>query len=366
MKHYAGMDLHSNNTVIVIIDEDEKWVFKRRVKNNLPAIIEICQPFKTSLNGIVVESTYNWYWLVDGLKEAGFEVHLANPAKIESCPGKKHRNDFDDAYYLAHLLRTNNLPRGYIYPRESRGLRDLLRKRSIIVQKRTDFLLSLINLANRTTGSCIRGNELANYTDQQLLELFKDEFIYISARESMQCIRFLTQRIGKLEKMVLMVAQHHPYYQKLNTVPGIGKILGLTISLETGDIHRFADSGHFVSYCRGVGSKQISNGKKKGEKNRKSGNQYLAWAFVEAANFSKHYCDEAKTFYDRKFKESKLRVLAIKALASKLARACYYIMRDHTDFDLNRIFREPIIKNNKGCGSKPELGVGLPSKRLNG
>jgi transposase len=263
MNHYAGMDLHSNNTVVVIIDQDEKWVAKHRLKNDLSTIIEFCKPFKASLSGIVVESTYNWYWLVDGLMESGFNVHLANPAKIESNPGKKHTNDFDDAYYLAHLLRVNNLPQGYIYPKEQRSLRDLLRKRGILVQKRTDFLLSLINLVNRTIGRSIAGNELVSYSDARLRELFKDDFNYISARYSMHCIRFLSKQIKQLEKIVLMVAKGHEYYKKLQTVPGIGKILGLTITLETGDISRFKDRGDFVSYCRGTGSKQITNKKKR-------------------------------------------------------------------------------------------------------
>jgi transposase len=358
MNHYAGMDLHSNNTVIVIIDDAERWIVKRKVPNDLSKIIEVCNPFKLTLRGVVVESTYNWYWLVDGLMGQGFKVHLAHPGKIEGRPGKKHTNDYDDGFHLAHLLRMNNLPEGYIYPKETRGLRDLLRKRGILVKKRTDFLLSIINSINRTTGDCINGDELSHYTDVQLREIFEDDFNYISARSSMQCIHFLNKQIARLEKIILMVAKSHPYYQKLLTVPGIGKTLALTISLEVGDISRFKDRGDFVSYCRGVGSKQTTNGKKKGEKHRKSGNQYLAWAFVEAANFSKRYCPEAKEFYQRKFKESKLSVLAIKALASKLARACYFIMRDDTDFDLQRIFGKPITTKNKGCGNKPKKGTG--------
>jgi transposase len=281
MDHYVGLDLHSNNTVAVLIDQNEKWVLKRKLPNSLPKILELLRPYKPTIKGVVVESTYNWYWLVDGLEEAGFRVHLANPGQIEGRPGKKHTNDFDDAFYLAHLLRMNNLPQGYIYPKESRGLRDLLRKRSILVRKRTSFVNSLINLYSRHTGEPITGQQLLKYSQAQLQEIFADDAIYISARSSLHCIRFLSKQIDRIEKVVLMVHRHHPYFKKLQTVPGIGKILALTISLEMGDIGRFGDRGNFVSYCRGVGSKQISNGKKKNQKHRKSGNAYLAWAFVE-------------------------------------------------------------------------------------
>jgi len=338
IEHFAGLDLHCDNTAVVIIDQEEKWVIKRKLPNTLSKILEELNPYKPTMKGVVVESTYNWYWLVDGLEEAGYKVHLAHPGNIEGPAGKKHTNDFDDAFHLAHLLRMNNLPEGYIYPKESRGLRDLLRKRSILVRKRTSFINSLVNLYCRHTGERLCGQQLLKYPQAQLQEDFADDCVYISARSSLRCIQFLAGQIDQVEKRVTMVHKHHPYFEKLQTVPGIGKILALTISLETGDIRRFSDRGNFVSYCRGVGSKQISNGKKKGEKHRKSGNAYLAWAFVEAANFAKGKCPDAKDFYERKLKESKLNVLATKALASKLARACYYIMKDNVDFDVKRIF----------------------------
>lgn len=365
MKHYAGLDLHSNNTVVVVINEEENWELKCKFPNDSSRIVEALEPFKSTLKGVVVESTYNWYWLVDILQANGFKVHLAHPAQIEGRPGKKHTNDFDDAFHLAHLLRMNNLPQGYIYPKESRGLRDLLRKRSILVRKRTSFILSLINLYNRHTGNCIDGNQLEKFSNAQLQEVFKDEALYISARASLECVRFLKKQIAGVEKIVLMVHQSHPYFKKLQTVPGIGKILALTISLETGDISRFPDRGNFVSYCRGVGSKQTSNDKKKSEKHRKSGNPYLAWAFVEAANFSKGKCTHAKAFYDRKRKESKLHVLAIKALASKIARACYYIMKDHVDYDATRLFKPQKQRKIKAVVVNRKRGL-APAKSLNG
>ena len=128
-----------------------------------------------------------------------------------------------------------------------------------------------------------------------------------------------------------------PEYRLLKTVPGIGQTLATTIMLETGSISRFAQVGNFSSYCRCVDSLRESNGKKKGEGNTKNGNQCLAWAFVEAANFALRYCPQAKSFYDRK-KSRTNRVLAIKALAHKLARACYHMLRDQKPFDVSRCF----------------------------
>ncbi len=119
--------------------------------------------------------------------------------------------------------------------------------------------------------------------------------------------------------------------------PGIGETLATTIMLETGTIARFAQVGNFSSYCRCVGSLRESNGKKKGEGNAKNGNQYLAWAFVEAANFAVRYCPQAKSFYERKKRKTN-RIVATKALAHKLARACYHMLREQKPFDVNRCF----------------------------
>ena len=147
----------------------------------------------------------------------------------------------------------------------------------------------------------------------------------------------LDEQIKRLEQRVLEQAGLDARYQYLLTVNGIGKILALTIMLETGDIGRFEHVGNFASYCRCVDSQRLSNGKQKGSGNTKNGNRYLAWAFVEAANFAIRYHEPAKRFYQRKMAKTK-RVAAIKALSHKLARASYYVMRDQVPFDPAKIY----------------------------
>ena len=147
----------------------------------------------------------------------------------------------------------------------------------------------------------------------------------------------LGQQIEALERRLKQRVSLRPEYRLLKTVPGIGQTLATTIMLETGSIDRFAQVGNFSSYCRCVDSLRESNGKKKGEGNTRNGNKYLAWAFVEAANFAMRYCPQAKSFYDRK-KSRTNRILAIKALAHKLARACYHMLRDQKPFDVSRCF----------------------------
>jgi transposase len=154
---------------------------------------------------------------------------------------------------------------------------------------------------------------------------------------SLQMIQVFSQHITKLEKVVLSQMKLSPDFQGLKGVPGIGDILGLTIALETGDISRFHKAGNYASYCRAVSSRKESNGKKKGEGNRKNGNKYLGWAFVEAANFLVRFSDDGKRFFQRKLAQ-KNRAVAVKATANKLAKACFYIMRDKVDYNPRLLF----------------------------
>ena len=142
-KLYTGIDLHSNNNYIGIIDDSDRRIYKKRLPNKGEVILAELEPFKKELAGIVVESTFNWYWMLDCLMDAEYKVHLANPAGIQKYKGLKHSNDAYDSFWLAHLLRLNILPEGYIYPKEDRPVRDLLRKRGHLVKLRTSLINSL-------------------------------------------------------------------------------------------------------------------------------------------------------------------------------------------------------------------------------
>lgn len=252
MELYAGMDLHSRNTYIGIMDKSFNRIFKKRVPNDLDQILQTLSPYQDKIKGFVVESTYNWYWLIDGLMDSGYSgAHLANPSAIKQYEGLKHIDDQHDAFFLAQLLILGILPEGYIYPKKvklNKGFRQLL------------------------------------------------------------------------------------------TIPGIGNILAMTIMLEVGDISRFPKVGNFASYCRCVSSQRLSDGKSKGHGNRKNGNRYLSWALTEAAHLSRRHNERFRRYYNRKVAQANTS-LATKALSNKLARICYYIMRDQV------AFREELISH---------------------
>ena len=152
MGYYVGIDLHSNNNFIGIIDQENRRVFKKKSINDLSEITKTLYPYKREIQGIVVESTFNWYWIVDGLMDSGYRVHLANPSAIKQYEGLKYTDDTWDSFWLAHLLRLGILPEGHIYPKETRPIRDLLRKRLMLVHHKTAHILSMQSMVSRNNG----------------------------------------------------------------------------------------------------------------------------------------------------------------------------------------------------------------------
>ena len=334
---YSGIDLHSNNSVVTVTDEADRVVAEKRLPNDLDKIIEFLSPWREELAGVVVESTYNWYWLVDGLQQAGFEVKLANTYAIKKYDGLKYSGDQTDARHLAHLLRLGILPTGTILPPDHRAIRDLARKRMQLVRSRTSHILAIENILARQRAISVRSNQVKRLTHADVEQMGLPEDVALAVQSNRAVIATLGEQINLLEKRLQERLGERIEYALLTSVPGIGRILAATILLETGPIERFDAVGNYASYARCVDSRNMSNGKKKGQGNAKNGNKYLVWAFVEAANFALRFNAQAKRFYERK-KAKTNNLVATKALAHKLARACYHILKERTAFDVNRCF----------------------------
>jgi len=338
MGYYTGIDLHANNNYLGIINEDGEKTKRKRLTNDPEDVLAYLEPYKAAIEGVVVESTFNWYWLVDALMEAGYRVHLANTTAIQKYSGLKHSDDRDDAFWLAEMLRLKILPEGYIYPRDERPIRDLLRKRGHLVRLRTSLILSLQNIMDRNFGARFTARDMKKRRDNRVLSFLegKDD-LSLTGKVSIEIIDFFTTKIHEIERYVEDKVALKDEYRHLLGIPGIGKVLGLTIMLETGDVTRFAKVGNYVSYCRKVSTSWTSNDKKKGKGNKKNGNKYLAWAFSEAAEFARRRDEKAKSFYNRKMQKKNFMV-AHNALAHKLARAAYYIMKDQAPYMPEKLF----------------------------
>jgi len=334
---YAGLDLHKRNVFCGLINQEGQPIYRRRLPAELPMILQALQPYRPQLKAIAVESTFNWYWLVDGLQAAHYPVRLANPAEMQKYSGLKQTDDETDALWLAEMLRLGILPEGYIYPPAERPVRDMLRRRMLIVRQATQTLLSLQSMVTRHSGQTVSAAQLQGWTLKEVRDTFGDPYSQQTASALLELLGEQRRIQHGLEKQVLAVAKPTGPFQRLSNIPGIGNILGLTITLETGPMERFASAGDYASYCRAVTSRCESDGKKKGENNRKNGNKYLGWAYVEAAHFAQRYSPRAQAWFASKMARAG-RVVAVKALACKLAKAVFYVLRDAVDFDENKLF----------------------------
>jgi transposase len=271
--------------------------------------------------------------------EAEYRVHLANPAAMQQYSDLKYTDDHSDARWLAHLLRLGVLPQGYLYPKAERAVRDLLRKRAHVVRQHTANVLRVQNILARNTGVRFSGKRIQTLTKQELTILLAEETQVLAVTSSLVVLDCLRHQINMLEQSVHKHLHHTPSYEQLLTVQGIGPILAHTITLETGALSRFPSVGHSASYCRCVDSTKLSKGKRKGLGNVKNGHPYLAWASMEAAQCALRLQPAAQRLYQRKLAKSRNNtVLARKAVAHKLSRACYYIMRDLVPFEATQAF----------------------------
>lgn len=293
---FCGIDLHSNNSFVAVSDENDKVLYSKRHPNNLEEIRTALSPYRADLFGVVVESTFNWYWLVDGLQDAGYSIHLANATAIKQYDGLKHRGDESDARHLAHILRLGLLPEGHIMPKAERAVRDLARKRMQLVQQRTVQILSIETLFDQQKGAHPNSNSIKKLTSGDIGNMGLGQMETLAIQANLAVMQTLQTQIDAIEAALAKHCRSNPAFALLKSMAGIGDVLATVILLETGSIDRFSGVGNYASYCRCVGSTHESNGKKKGEGNSKNGNRYLAWAYVEAANFAIRYNEAAKKF----------------------------------------------------------------------
>ncbi len=244
------------------------------------------------------------------------------------------------------LHRAGTAP-NLIYPKAMRQLRDLLRRRLLLVQQRTAQILSLQSMIARNTGKSLPSHRIKRLQADTLMDSLTDTVLLFSAQQHLLLLQQLQQQIADVEAFVLNHGDER-LYALLTTIPGIGELLWLTILLETGPIERFPQVGNYSSHARCVPTDKISNGKTKGKGNKENGNRYLVMAFVKAAHYVAIWNDTIRRYYRRKCRRVPIMV-AKKAVAYKLTRACYHMLKKreaifHLCAD-HLLLRGPLIKS---------------------
>lgn len=337
---YVGMDLHTRNLQICVMDEQGKIELEKKTACCLVQVLELLQPYGPDLR-IAVESTYNWYWLVDGLMDAGYDVRLAHAYGLKLITGAKVKTDRRDARRLARYLRLGELPEAYICPKQKRPYRDLLRRRMNLVQFRSTAYTTLRILFRQYNCDTFGFDELKRIDKSTIECLALPEPTKLYSMMTLQQVDLLSEHIDVLEREIKKSVKAGPEVDLLKTSPGIHDILGMTIYYEAGDVHRFKSDRHFASYCRVVPPISSSDSSSSRGSGGKQGNPYLKWAFCQAATHAGRYYTDCRRFKERHTRRRSGSLGKLKAnniLAHKLATAAFFILRDGVPFDHRKMF----------------------------
>jgi transposase len=348
MKYYTsttqfncGIDLHARQMYVCLMDRDGHKLVHTNIKNNdFAYFLKLVAPYRHDLT-VCAECMFGWYWLADACQAAGLAFVLAHALYLKAIHGGKNKNDRIDSEKIAHLLRSNLIPPAYVYPADKRPLRALLRQRLCYVWRRSELLARIHSqqlAQNRIPPKQTR--RVRAPWAEQLLAAEDHPLRQLALRNDLAMIQHYDQQIFQLEEELQRQARKLAArdYALLQTTPGIGENLGLTILCEIGDIERFPTVKNFLSYCRLVKGTVASAGKIKGLRGAKLGNPYLRWAFGEAAVIAKR--DHAVIGPLAQRLEARLGGNKFKAntvVAIKLARAVYYMLKSKTVFDPDRL-----------------------------
>ena len=338
-KHYCGIDLHARSMYICIVNQDGDLLLHRDVPCGADYFLAAVRNYRDDLV-VGVECIFTWYWLADLCAREGIAFVLGHALYMRAIHGAKAKNDRVDSRKLAVLLRGGMMPQAFVYPCEMRATRDLMRRRLHFVRERGQ-LLAHIQMTHHQYNLPSPGKRISYRSNRDgLVEAFQDASVQRSIAADLSLVDHYEKIIGELEVAVLRQARHHDNnsYQLLRSIPGIGRVLALTILYEIHDIRRFERVQDFASYCRLVKCQQTSAGKVVGEGGAKIGNAYLKWAFSEAAVLFLAKCSEGREMLkhiERKHGKGK----ALSILAHRIGRAVFFMLARKRAFDLERFMR---------------------------
>ncbi len=334
---YCGVDLHTKRMYLCILDHEGNKRLHRNVRAKPREFLNAIHSFRDELV-VGAECMFTWYWLADLCQDKGIKFILGHALYMKAIHGGKKKNDKLDSEKIARLMRGGTFPLSYVYPREMRATRDLVRRRMFLVRRRGE-LLAHVQLVNQQYNHDPFEKMLKYASNRDVLDRFADDSARLNVEADLQMVGHYDQLLKQLEASLLRQATGHDPQTccLLRTIPGIGKILSLVLLYEIHTINRFPSVGDFLSYARLVTPKQTSDGKVTGHGGAKIGNVHLKWAFSEAVLWMLRYSDEAKAFLKRKEKKhSKARAMTM--LSRKIARAVYQMLKRKEPFDAVKFF----------------------------
>lgn len=334
--YYCGIDLHARILYVCILDNLGNKVIHKKINADPDELLDILAPYQGNVV-VGVECMHCWYWVSDLCLDYAYDFVLGHALYMKAIHGGKTKNDKIDSYKIAALLKGGNFPIAYVYPKSMRATRDLLRRRTKIVRHSADLKAHVSNTFSQYNHESHRLQLRYPHAREEVRGRFNQATINRNVDIDLNIIAFYTKELSSVEHFIEQHAKQHNQqdYQLLKTIPGIGRILALTILYEIGHIERFLTVQQFASYSRLVKCKAESAGKTYGTSGNKIGNAHLKWAFSEAAVLYLRGNDKARRYINRLQKHmSKAKALSV--LAHKLGRCVYFMMKNKTVFDETR------------------------------
>jgi len=335
-RHYCGIDLHARTMYLCILDPTGAVLLHRNIPCDPTLFLQAIAPYRDDLV-VAVECIFTWYWLADLCARETIPFVLGHALYMKAIHGGKAKNDKIDALKIATLLRGGMIPMAYVYPRDMRSTRDLLRRRLYLVRKRGQLLAHIQNTHHQYNLPGPSRKILYKVNRDGLAERFADPAVRRSIAIDLELVDHLDRLIRDLElDLVRTVKVHDPQtFFRLKSLPGIGKILSMTLLYEIHDIARFPRVQDFASYARLVKCARESSGKILGTGGSKIGNVHLKWAFSEAAVLFLRANPRAQAFL-QKLRRQHGKAKALSILAHKLGRAVYFMLQRETVFDMHK------------------------------
>jgi transposase len=331
--YFCGIDLHARSMFVTVMNKAGEVLFRRDMPNDFKVFLKYMQPYLGSL-AVGVESTYNWYWLADGCRQAKIPFYLGHALYMKAITGGKKKNDRIDSKTIADLMRSNMFPMAYAYPKEMRATRDLLRRRRRLVNLRAEAYTHIqLIFAQQGILDIDADDVKRKKTRHTLVEKFAQPDLKMTIESDLNVVEAFDPIIAKLERQIRAQAKHHDRkaFELLQTVPGIGEMLALTILYEMHSVARFESPQQFSSYGRVVKCERTSGGKITGGGNQKIGNPCLKWALGEIIIHAKAFSPRIKRYYEQL--QAKFGKRAKSIIAHQFAIAIYYMLKNGKVFD---------------------------------
>ncbi len=337
--YYCGIDLHARTLYVCIIDQQGKKLVHKEISAHPELLHPLLKPYLGEII-VGVECMHCWYWVADFCDDIGVDFILGHALYMKAIHGGKAKNDRIDSFKIAKLIRGGTFPLAYVYPKEMRATRDLLRRRTKIVRHGADLKAHVVNTTSQYNLPPNNVNLKNVCAREQLKTTFPDASVQRNIDLDMAILDCYAKELSKIEWYIEQQAkQHNPVHLKLlKSIHGIGRILALTIIYEIGNIHRFESVQKFASYSRLVKCKAESAGKSYGTQGNKIGNAHLKWAFSEAAALYLRGNKDAQN-YLLKLQKRMSKAKALSALAHKIGRCVYFMLVNETTFDEKRFLK---------------------------